>query len=63
MTYIISLTPAQFDELYELLAEHEDLHPALIKSILESMDSAKDHYVERQAVLRDLLGLSTPNLH
>lgn len=61
--YILSLTPTQFDELYELLVEHEDLHPALIKSVLESMGNAKDHYNERQTVLCDLLGLSILNPH
>ena len=67
MTYIISLTPEQFALLHDLV--HSTIHTNsgwnnnTLQSILHALDDAEAHYNERQAVLRDLLGISILNPH
>ena len=63
MTYIVTLDQEQFTELYQILVDRVDIHPPTILSILHSMDIARDHYNEREAVLRELLGIPyNPNI-
>ena len=61
MTYIVSLTPEQFFTLYAFLEDNIDGNDNILYSILHTMDDAKDHYAEREAVLRELLGIGATN--
>ena len=55
MTYIITLTQEQFTALYNYIVEC-GLPDG---GILAAMDSALDHHNEREAVLKELVGITT----
>ncbi len=54
MTYIITLNQQQFETLYNHVVEHK-----LNNGILDAMDFAIEHHNEREAVLKELLGITT----
>ena len=54
MTYIITLNQQQFETLYNHVVEHK-----LNNGILNAMDLSKSHHNEREAVLKELLGITT----
>jgi len=54
MTYIITLNQEQFITLYNHVLDHY-----LDEGILGAMELSESHYKEREAVLKELLGITT----